>query len=168
MRVNYTTYDVRREQDVVNPKTSHRDVMVLANDSGYEDSHAFLYARVLAIFHANVVYTGAGMTDYRPRKLEFLWVRWFQQATDTPCGWASASLDRLRFRPMAQDDAFGFLNPADVLRGCHIIPAFSEGQKYLDGRGLSLCAQDSSDWQGYLLNRCVSSPSAETTRADLA
>src|SRR5262245_15169744 len=62
-RFNYTTYDVRRAQDVVNPGTSHRDIMLLAN-SGAIDSdldHPFLYARILSIYHVNIIYMGDGM-----------------------------------------------------------------------------------------------------------
>ncbi|KAH7904119.1 hypothetical protein BJ138DRAFT_977516, partial [Hygrophoropsis aurantiaca] len=113
---NYTTYDVRRGQDVVNPSTSHRNIMVLANHST-EDSrtqHPFWYARVLGIYHANVIYTGPGMLDYNPRRMEFLWVRWYEIVEDM-AGWDACQLDRLRFPPMATDGAFGFLDPKDVL-----------------------------------------------------
>src|SRR6266852_4957057 len=33
-RFNYTTYNVRRAQDVINPSTSHRDILLLANRNG--------------------------------------------------------------------------------------------------------------------------------------
>ena len=62
-------------------------------------------------------------------------------------------LDRIRFGPMAADDTFGFLDPSVVLRGCHIIPAFAKGKLHSDGKGMSLCARDSSDWSEYYVNR---------------
>jgi hypothetical protein len=31
-RVNYTTYDLCREKDTINPSTNHRDVMLLAGE----------------------------------------------------------------------------------------------------------------------------------------
>ena len=31
MRLNYTTYDIRRAQDIVNPSTSHCNIMLLAD-----------------------------------------------------------------------------------------------------------------------------------------
>ena len=34
IRFNYTTYDVRRSQDVIHPGTSHHDIMLLADPSG--------------------------------------------------------------------------------------------------------------------------------------
>ncbi|KAJ7144085.1 hypothetical protein C8R44DRAFT_602076, partial [Mycena epipterygia] len=43
LRVNYTSYDVRREQDSMNPRT-HSDIMMLAPDSEDPNSHLFVYA----------------------------------------------------------------------------------------------------------------------------
>lgn len=76
MRINYTTYDVRRKQDNINPRTPHRDIMVLG-ETEHNTDHPYLYGRVLGIFHANVVYTASRPLSYRPRRLEFLWVRWY-------------------------------------------------------------------------------------------
>lgn len=152
-RINYTTYDVRRKQDTINPNTSHRDIMILADDDD-DSNHPFLYARVIGIFHINVVYTGGTMVDYHPRKVNVLWVRWFEHDTNVPVGsWSRSRLDRLRFPPMSHEDSFGFLDPADVVRGCHIIPAFATNRRYADGQGISHCAQDSGDWKGYVVNR---------------
>jgi len=155
LRINYTTYDVRRKQDTINPGTSHRDVIVMAETED-EGDHPYLYARVIGILHANVVYTGGTRVDYTPRKYEVLWVRWFEHDTTAPAGsWSHSRLDRLHFPPMARDDAFGFLDPADIVRGCHMIPAFTAGKRHEDGKGLSLCAMDSGDWRSYYVNRYV-------------
>jgi hypothetical protein len=158
VRINYTTYDVRRSQDVVNPNTSHRDIILLANQDGDSQTdavHPFLYARVLAIFHANIIYNGPGMLDYAPRKIYFLWVRWFEYSGEAVT-WKHRRLDSLHFPPVAKDDAFGFVDPSHVLRGCHIIQAFKHGKVHLDGIGLSPCANDSQDWRQYCVNRyCV-------------
>jgi hypothetical protein len=154
LRVNYTTYDVRRKRDSINPNTSHRDIMVLAENHDDSD-HPFLYARVIGIFHVNVIYMEGTVIDYNPRKVEVLWVRWFEHDSRAPSGsWSHSRLNRLRFPPMAHEDSFSFLDPADVVRGCHIIPAFAAGKRYADGRGLSPCAGDSNDWRSYYVNRC--------------
>ena len=58
---------------------------------------------------------------------------------------------------MADEDAFGFVDPGDVLRGCHIIPAFQSGKVHSDGVALSRTAGDSQDWCCYGVNRCVAS-----------
>ena len=160
-RFNYTTYDVRRDQDVINPGTSHRDIILLANRNGGNgeahrgSDHPFLYARVLGIYHANVVYTGEGMLDYKARRMEFLWVRWFEYSGATSVRWKDLRLDLVHFPPLAAEGAFGFVDPKDVLRGCHIIPAFSKGRRHTDEVNISRIAQDGKDWIRYYVNRCV-------------
>lgn len=155
-RVNYTTYDIRRSQDVINPATSHCNVMMLPDAASPEDSHTdspFRYARVLGIYHANVVCAGPGMVNYQPCRMEFLWVRWYIQIDTAQTGWRSRKLDHGRFPPVSTVGAFGFVDPNDILRACHVIPVFRKGLYHVDGRGLSHCARDSSDWVEYFFNR---------------
>jgi len=154
-RINYTTYDVRRSQNVIHAGTPHRDIMLLANNGGSDDGrkHPFLYARVLGIYHTNVIYTGEGMRGYTARKMEFLWVRWFHYDGDSSVSWQDSKLDSIRFPPMASEAAFGFVDPADLLRAAHIVPAFASGRARLDGLGLSPLAQDACDWSRYYVNR---------------
>jgi len=160
MRLNYTTYDTRRCQDVINPSTSHHNIMVLnGEDDDHQNSssrHPFCYAQVLGIYHVNVIYTGPGMVDYRANRMEFLWVRWYRKVDSIKRGWGTHQLDLVQFLPMASGDAFGFIDLLDVMRGSHIIPAFANGKCHVDDKGLSLCAQDSSDWASYYVNRYVS------------
>ena len=151
LRVNYTTYDVRRAQESVNPRTDHRNIMLL---SCQPSTHPFYYAHVLGIYHANAIYVGPRFKDYQPWQIEFLWVRWFE-VLDRSAGWDHNSLDSVRFPPMADVDAFGFIDPADVLRCCHIIPAFTDGQVHRDGVSLSPNARDGNDWKRYYVNRWV-------------
>lgn len=148
MRVNYTTYDVQRAQDVVNASTSHHNILLL-DDS----DHPFKYGRVLGIYHANIVYTGPGMLDYHPHRFDFLWVRWYRHMNPGTAGWRSLKLDQLEFYPVHDENAFGFVDPSEVLRACHIIPLFSFRKRHEDGHGLSMCARDSSDWTRYVVNR---------------
>ena len=156
-RFNYTTYDIRRSQDVINPGTPHRDIMLLASraDNGEAPIHPFLYARVLGIYHVNVIYTGQGSLDNAPRRMEFLWVRWFEYDGGRSVEWADLTLNTIRFLPMADERAFGFVDPKSVLRSCHIVPAFARGGARVDGIGLSRLAQDAQDWVRYRVNRCV-------------
>lgn len=168
-RFYYTTYDIRRSEDVINPRTSHCDVMLLgpqAEGMSEEETenktspHRFLYARVLGIYHVNVVYTGPGMVSYEPMKFDFLWVRWFNVSLDATYSIkrlrrasCQAHLDCLTFPPIAADDAFGFVDPELVLRGCHLLPMFSQGKRLKDGVGLSKLARDNQDWKYYFVNR---------------
>ena len=149
MWINYTTYDVQCAQDVINPNTEHCDIMMLSGSS----SHPFCYAHVIGIFHANIIYTGPGLLNYQPHRLKFLWVWWFE-LTEWPsksegCG---LMLDTLCFVPMMEDDAFSFVDPTDVVQGCHIIPSFATGRLHPDGVAMSCCAQDSTDWKKYHIN----------------
>jgi hypothetical protein len=129
--------------------------MLLANnaDSNDDSSHPFLYARVLGIFHVNVIYTGGGSLDYTARRMEFLWVRWFKYDHAQSLTWTNLRLDQVRFLPMADEEAFGFVDPSDVLRGCHIVPTFVRGRSRVDGIGLSRLAHDEQDWSQYFVNR---------------
>lgn len=159
LTINYTTYDVRRAQDSINPRTEHCDIMLLADDT----CHQYRYARVLGIYHANVIYSGrgsGGQVDHRSRRMEFLWVRWFENIHDTSVqhGWQKGSLDELKFHRITGKEAFGFVDPGDVLRGCHLIPRFLLGKSRNEGgKPRSVLAQENNDWKSYYVNRYVQS-----------
>ena len=57
LRVNYTTYNVRRDQDSMNPRTDQCDVMVQSPETG-PNAHPYWYARVLGVFRARGLHTG--------------------------------------------------------------------------------------------------------------
>ncbi|KAF9220052.1 hypothetical protein BS17DRAFT_715902, partial [Gyrodon lividus] len=61
-------------------------------------------------------YAGPGSKDFQARHLEFLWVQWFERL-ERPSGWEDVSLDMLQFVPLTSADAFGFVNPEDIVRG---------------------------------------------------
>ena len=154
---------MRRDQDVLNPGSSHCNFMTLAQPDSCDpsDEHPFLYGRILGVFHVNVIYNGPGMIDYNPRRFDFLWVRWYdlvnlvsrKSKTTKPKG--SHRLNRLVFPSLDEEDSVGFLDPADVLRGCHIIPAFAQEERFSDGQGLSKCAHEGRDWNVYYISRQV-------------
>ncbi|KJA26291.1 hypothetical protein HYPSUDRAFT_133110, partial [Hypholoma sublateritium FD-334 SS-4] len=165
-RFYYTTYDVRRSEDVINPRTSHCDVMLLADfnsenvdssDSATPTDHPFLYARVIAIYHVNVVYVGPGMTGYEPSRFDFLHVRWFQidKARGVSSAWEPFRLDLLSFPPTTAADAFSFVDPSLILRSCHLIPAFSLGKKDSAKAGHIIEPWNDCGWNGYYVNRFV-------------
>jgi hypothetical protein len=155
LRFNFTTYAVRRRTDIVNPGTSRHNIMLLADcaDGSAPNSHPFLYARVLGAYHANVIYSGPGMQDYRARHFDFLWVRWYEVVDPGSSGWSNSTLDSVRFPPLHDDESFGFVDPIDVLRGCHIIPAFSTGRRPDTRIDVSRCAKDSKDYKRYYIGR---------------
>ena len=146
LHVNYTTYDIRCKQDTINPSTPHCNIMVLANREADGD-HPYAYARVIGIFHINVIYASARRHNYSPHRMEFLWVQWYKLDPLEPQGsGGSKRLDQLRFPPMDREDAFGFLDPKDALRAAHIIPSFKAGKRSPDGSRLSSSAKDEEDW----------------------
>lgn len=151
-RVNYTAYDVRRLQDIINAQSTHCNIMVLCQPDDNSSSH-FRYGRVLGTYHTKAIYTGPGSTNYHSHTFEFLWIRWYNEVEEAGAGWNSRRLHRVRFAPLDGEDAFDIVDPADILRGCHIIPRFSLGKRYLHSGGLSALAHDSSDWMEYYVNR---------------
>ncbi|KAI0327045.1 hypothetical protein GY45DRAFT_1373514 [Cubamyces sp. BRFM 1775] len=125
LRINYTTYDCRRTQESINPWT-HGDVLLLATNKN-EGDHPYWYARVIKIFHVNVRLLGA--FDEEPKRIDVLWARWFQYDQSALSGFGAKRLPRVTFiLPQCNADQFAFLDPADVVRGAHIIPAFAHGR----------------------------------------
>ena len=147
--INYTTYDVRRANDIFNPNTEHCDILMLHRPESEDDHHQFCYARIIGIYHANVQYIGSGMKDYLPRRMDFLHVRWFEQVPQQDLH----GLDALRFVQMNDPGSTDFVDPADMLRGCHLLPAFRHGKLHSEQVATSPIARDSDDWKYYYVNR---------------
>jgi hypothetical protein len=81
MRVSYTTYNMRRDEDTINP-AGHADIIVLSHedrDGQTEDArtHPYWYTRVLNIFHVRVRYLRPRFVTPEFQDLEVLWIRWF-------------------------------------------------------------------------------------------
>lgn len=157
-RFNFTTYDVRRSQDSINPSTPHHDIIVKARDDpsnkGY---HPFWYARVIGIFHVQARYNRRD-SDWQP--VQFLWVHWFGRSESTNVRISQPvnqnQLDWVGFVTGEDDtEIFGFLDPADVVRSCHLIPAFNDGQTdELMVPSIARCeAEGDLDWKYYYVNR---------------
>lgn len=129
LRINFTTYDCRRDQDTINTRT-HSDIMVLVNQAeDPENQHPFWYARVIGIFHAMVSQVGSG-TAYK--QIDFLWVRWYGLDINARSGFKARRLHQVGFLDCNADTgAFGFINPLDVIRAVHLIPAFHIGKTSL-------------------------------------
>ena len=154
LRVNYTTYDLRRSQDSLNPRT-HADIMVLSHEEpdGDNNPHPYWYARIIGIFHAQVRHVGPTSKSSETQKIDFLWVRWFGRDLTRRSGFEAKRLHRLGFLPSDNIDAFGFLDPNVVVRGVHLIPAFAYGHTS-DLLGPSIARQPSEndeDWNYYYI-----------------
>lgn len=60
--------------------------------------------------------------------MDFLHVRWLRRDTSSGSIWQTKRLPRLSFIPHHESDAFGFLDPADVIRAVHLLPGFRYGR----------------------------------------
>ena len=131
LRVNYTTYDLRRDQDTINPD-SHADIMMRAQA---DSEHPYLYARVLSIFHMEAL-----LMPPKGQHVQTAWqtmhvcfVRWFE--VDLP------KIRPRRLIPLRwatkDEDPFGFVAPDQVLRGCHLLPSVVYGRSDSALRGYS-------------------------------
>ncbi len=116
LRINFTTYDVRAGQDTMNPRT-RPDVMTLKRRT--TDKHPYSYARIIGIFHVKVQYKEV------THDMDVLLVRWFKVDTHYHSGIARKRLTRLEF--VGGSNTFGCLDPDEVIRGSHVIPAFAYG-----------------------------------------
>ncbi|KAI0738103.1 hypothetical protein C8Q80DRAFT_1222726 [Daedaleopsis nitida] len=101
LRINHTTYDMRREQDVIHPRR-HADIMVLSPE--WDTTHPY-WAR----------YDGpdADQLSRKWRDHDFLWVRWFSHVNPNtyPSGFHHRRQPRLHF-----------IDPDDVIRAAYILP----------------------------------------------
>lgn len=126
-RLYYTTYDLQREYDTINPR-AHPDIILRAPDAK-EGDDPYWYARVIGVYHANV---WADRTDIpgarNPRRMDFLWVWWLGKEHNYSPSRQKGRLPKIGFVESADDYAFSFVDPAHVVRGCHLIPAFHEGR----------------------------------------
>ncbi|KAG6848475.1 hypothetical protein H0H93_016682 [Arthromyces matolae] len=145
LRINYTTYDNRREQDTINPKR-HSDVMFLSN----EDDHPYWYYRIVKIFHAMVRLHGQEF-----QRIEFLWGRWYGFDYTTNSGFAAKRMHQIGF--VEGDGAFDFTDPKDVLRAVHLIPQFAGARvSYLLGPSIARREDEGDqDYERYFVNMFV-------------
>ena len=149
MRVNYTTYDMRREQDTINPRT-RPDIMLLSHEDENDSYHPYWYARVLGIFHVNIRHTGPRSRTPHVQKIELVFVRWFGRNLEHAAGWSARRLHRVGFLSADSPGAFDFIDPFDIIRGVHMIPAFAHGKLSELGKPVSQRpADDDEDWLYY-------------------
>lgn len=156
LRVNYTTYDMRQNQDLINPKT-HPDILMLASRTS-NTTHQYLYGRVIGIYHVDVVHPE---TAAHSQRIEFLHVRFFEIDDEYEGGFNSRQFHRLKFNDANDPDAFGFVDPARVIRGAHIIPAFAhstteEFPQHSIARIYTDAYARKRDWKYYYVNMLVS------------
>jgi hypothetical protein len=129
LHINYTSYDMCCLQETVNPYSEHCDIMVLADEEPGTDAHPYWYAHVIGIFHVNVFHVGPDLStsSNEPWKMDVLWVRLFGHDTKYRSGFTAHRLPQIGFFNGSEDCVFGFLDPNEVIRAAHLMPAFLQG-----------------------------------------
>jgi hypothetical protein len=151
LSINYTSYDVRRQHDVINPRTPCRFVLLPADTTNNLAAHPFIYAQVLGIYHAHVQYCGLP-----PKRMEFLWVQWLDYDEEEPGGWEADKMDQVFYSKCRNDkellDSFGFVDPKDIVRACHLIPDFDSGT-ISTPPAARLTHENNDEWKFHYVNR---------------
>ncbi|KAL1712617.1 hypothetical protein EV715DRAFT_267796 [Schizophyllum commune] len=138
LRTNYTTYDVRRDYDCISAR--RREFLMTRSPEEADDAHPYWYAQLLGVFRADVRHTGRLSEDLGYRQMDFLWV-----IAGGDGSHISPRSDTSKRRN--QTLRVGFLDPALVVRGAHLIPSFT------NGRGVPYGQED--DWINYYANMYV-------------
>jgi hypothetical protein len=131
--------------------------MVLSHEDGSDGivPHPYWYGRVIHIFHVDVLHFKPG-TELNPpdiQRINVLFVRWFGRETSIPTGFAAKQLHRVGFLDSTDPSAFGFLDPDQVVRGIHLIPAFTHGRTgELLPPSIARPAGEIDDWKLYYVN----------------
>ena len=87
--------------------------------------------------------------------MELLWVRWLRVEPGYNWGLWEAQLPKVGFIPDNDDLTFGFLDPSLVIRGCHLIPCFSDGRMAAllrQGASVARRPSEDDDWCSFYVN----------------
>jgi len=156
IHINYTTYDVRCNGDTINPQT-YPDIMVKSPETG-PYAQPFWYAYVIGIFYTSVSSCHPGVTAKSMCQMDFLWVWWFGvEPGQYRHGFCYAHLPKIGFVESTDEYAFTFLDPTQVIKGSHLIPAFTEGRTSALLQAIKLVAQvldpdKENDWVNFYVN----------------
>jgi hypothetical protein len=131
--------------------------MVKSPETGLR-AQPYWYARVIGIFHGMV---SSNLLEPNKRSLhhmDFLWVQWFgMEPGRYHHGFCYAHLPKIGFVKSTDEFAFTFLDPVQIIRGAHIIPAFAEGctstlLPITKSIARVLNPEDESDWLNFYVN----------------
>ena len=153
VRVNYTSYDIRRAHDCL--RTDRSSFLMTLSREEDPNCHPFWYCQLLKAFCIEVSYSPGGVSGPK-ETMEVLWVRWLGIDLDCKWGFRQCALPKIGFVPEdGGSPAFGFLDPSLVVCGCHLIPAFVDGRTDQLLRGSTSVARlpgESDDWARYYVN----------------
>ena len=158
VKINYTTYDIRRDGDTINTRT-YPDVMVTSSERG-PNAQLYWYAHVIGIFHATVSSTHPELETMARswHQMDFLWVWWFgMEPGRYRHRFQFGRLPKIGFVKSTDSYAFTFLDPAQVIRGTYLIPAFAEGHSLTllpvkRSRAHVVNPNEEDDWLNFYIN----------------
>jgi hypothetical protein len=156
LRINYTTYDVIRDTDTIKPG-SYPDIMVKSPETG-PNAQPFWYAHVICVFHALVSSLHPSVREKLLRRMDFLWVRWLGfEPGRYRYGIRYAQLPKIDFVESTDPYVFTFLDPAQAIRGVHLIPVFSKGHTSAllpTAKSIArvLNPENNNDWVNFYVN----------------
>jgi hypothetical protein len=122
--------------------------MVLSRET--RPQHPYWYARVLGIYHVDAWLSVE--TPTKRHQIEVLYVRWMAPLADHQSGMSCARLPKIAFIEESDHDAFGFLDPGQVIRSAHLIPAFAFGRGTTSlcyGKSFAHQCGNLDDWEAY-------------------
>jgi hypothetical protein len=131
--------------------------MLLSHEDDETNLHPYWYARVIGIFHVFVQTRDPNTHKFSDSKrFDVLHIRWYGRKRGAQAGWKAKRLHQIAFLPANQPklEAFGFLDPAQVIRGVHILPRFAGGRtSHLLGPSIIRKLSDRhEDWVNYYVN----------------
>lgn len=147
LRLNYTTYDVRRDQDVINPRT--RSDVILLPPVEVDGEHPYQYGHVEAIFHVVVEHVGRGSKIQQQQVFDICWVRRYGLDPAIKGGFKAKRMHRLGRTPDHDRWEYIFVDPKHIIRAAHLIPVFVEGEILDNGVG-------TGEYNRYYVNPCMS------------
>jgi hypothetical protein len=122
--------------------------MVLSGET--KPQHPYWYARILGIYHMDVWLNTAG--SMKMYQIEVLYVRWLAPLVGHRSGMNCTRLPKVAFVEESDRDAFGFLDPSQVIRSAHLIPAFVSGRgttSLRHGKSFARQGDELDDWEAY-------------------
>lgn len=154
IRVNYTTYDIRRARDTINPQSTQKYIMIRNSENNVR--HPFWYAKLLAVLHVDAEIpnlTSDNQIYTPPQRFVILWVRWLGGIRWG--GWSQNRLDLVGYvDDGSKSGSFGFVDPATIVRGSYLIPAFEFGRsKDLLDKSIAWDDAEEGDWAAYYVIR---------------
>jgi hypothetical protein len=149
-KFNFTTYDLCREQDFLSMNNNKK--FVLVSTPGAEP-HPWRYAHVLKILHVNAYLASASQET--ARRIDMLWVQWFETDPDHDFGAPVLRLECLRYLEIASEEAFGMIDPAMVICAVHVEPAFAHGMIHTTSPSIARNSPG-GNWKYHYVGRCVS------------